>query len=191
MAADDAPPSLDPAALALVAEGATKSGVVWVRATGSDRYRLAWHAWHAGGVLLVSGGGEQELPPLAGVVEVVVPSKDTRARLATLLTRARTLPPGTQEWSDAVAVLTAKRLNDRDPARQRDRWAREAAVVWLEPIRIEHSGAGDDQTPAGAVRPPQDGATTGRRPWHWRGRPDPRRRSRGSDASADAAPEVP
>jgi hypothetical protein len=172
---DEVPPALDPGALALVAEGATRSGVVWVRPAGSQRHRLAWHVWHDGGVLVVSGGGEQDLPPLDGVVEVVVPSKETRARLATLLTRGRTLAPGTAEWGEAVAVLAAKRLNERDPAGQRDRWARSAAVVRLEPIRIDAAGPGRQDSPAGAVRPPEDGATTGRRPWHWHGRGRARR----------------
>jgi hypothetical protein len=193
------PPAIDPAALALVAEGATRSGVVWVRPSASARYHLAWHAWHEGAVLLVSGGGEQELPPLDGIVELVVPSKDSRARLATVLTRARVLAPGTLEWAAAVGVLAAKRLNDRDPAGQRDRWARSATVVQLEPVRIEHTGAGTDETPAGAVRPPADGTTTGRRPWHWRGRPGGRRGSpstkvsteRSTEASAEASAEVP
>jgi hypothetical protein len=188
---DQVPPRIDPAALALVAEGATKSGVVWVRPTASDRHRLAWHAWHEGAVVLVTGGGEQELPPLDGVVEVVVPSKDSRVRLATVLTRARVLAPGTQEWTDAVGVLAAKRLNDRDPADQKDRWARAATVVRLEPVRVEHTGAGDDDTPAGAVRPPQDGTTTGRRPWHWRGRPGGRRRPGPTDGTAETPAEVP
>src|SRR3954454_13356303 len=151
--ADAVPPAIDPAALALVAEGATRSGVVWVRPTASSRHHIAWHAWHDGAILLVSGGGEQELPRLDGVVEVVVPSKDSRARLATVLTRVRVLAPGTLEWADTVDVLVAQRLNARDPADQRDRWAREAAVVRLEPVRVEHTGAGDDEAPAGAVRP--------------------------------------
>ena len=167
---EDVPPALDPVELALVAEGLAKSGVVWVRPAGGEQHRLAWHVWHDGGVLVVSGDGEQELPPLHGVVEVVVPSKDTRARLATVLARARTLAPGTAEWGDAVGVLAAKRLNERDPAEQRDRWARSATVVRLEPVRIEHVGRGTDDSPSGALRPPADGSTTGRRPWHWRGR---------------------
>jgi hypothetical protein len=172
---DDVPPPLDPAELALVAEGCTRSGVVWVRPPGTGRHRLAWHVWHEGGLLVVSGGGEQELPPLEGVIEVVVPSKDTRARLATFLARARPLAPGTGEWGEAVTALAAKRLNDRDPAGQRDRWARYASVVRLEPVRIEAAAAGGQDAPSGAVRPPGDGATTGRRPWHWHGRGGSRR----------------
>jgi hypothetical protein len=185
--ADAVPPAIDPAALALVAEGATRSGVVWVRPTASSRHHIAWHAWHDGAILLVSGGGEQELPRLDGVVEVVVPSKDSRARLATVLTRVRVLAPGTLEWAAAVGVLAAKRLNDRDPAGQRDRWARGATVVRLEPVRVEHTGAGTDDTPAGAARPPTAGTTTGRRPWHWRGRPG-RRRGSGSTGGPAGVP---
>src|SRR3954471_3396590 len=158
------PPGLARAARALVAEGATRSGVVWVRPTASARYNLAWHAWHAGPLLSVAGGGEQNPPPLDGVVELVVPSKDSRARLATVLTRARVLAPGTLEWAAAVGVLAAKRLNDPDPAGQRDRWARRATVVRLEPVRVEHTGAGTDETPARARRPPAPGTATGPAP---------------------------
>jgi hypothetical protein len=189
--ADAVPPAIDPAALALVAEGATRSGVVWIRPTASGRHHLAWHAWHEGAVLLVYGGGEQEMPPLDGVVEVVVPSKDTGARLATVLTRAQVLAPGTQEWLDAVGVLAAKRLNERDPAGQKDRWARAATVVRLEPVRVDHTGAGDDDTPAGAVRPPADGTTTGRRPWHWRGRPGGRRGPGPTEGSTEVPAGLP
>src|SRR4051794_19158341 len=187
---DGVPPGIDPAALALVAEGATRSGVVWLRPTASARYHLAWHAWHDGAVLLVSGGGEQELPPLEGVVEVVVPSKDSRARLATVLTRAQVLAPGTLEWAAAVGVLAAKRLNERDPAGQMDRWARAATIVRLQPVRVEHTGAGTDDTPAGAVQPPADGTTTGRRPWHWHGRPGGRRGSRSTQVATERSTEV-
>ncbi|HVN13607.1 MAG TPA: hypothetical protein VMT69_16050, partial [Kineosporiaceae bacterium] len=125
--------------------------------------------------------GEQDLPALTGVVEVVVPGKDTGARLAAVLARARTLAPGTAEWVEAVGVLAGKRLNERDPAGQRDRWARSASVVRLEPVRIEHLGRGSPDSPSGAVRPPADGSTTGRRPWHWRGR-GPVRRAAGRPA---------
>jgi hypothetical protein len=188
---NDVPPGLDPAALALVAEGCTRSGVIWVRPTASDRHHIAWHAWHDGAVLLVSGGGEQELPRLEGVVEVVVPSKDSRARLVTVLTRAQVLAPGTLEWATAVGVLAAKRLNDRDPAGQMDRWARAGTIVRLEPVRVEHTGAGTDDTPAGVVRPPANGTTTGRRPWHWRGRPGGRRGSGSTEESTEVPAEVP
>ena len=74
------PRALDGAALALVAEGCTRSGVVWLRpggrwsgttspGTSGTTARCTWS----------SGGGEQELPALTGAVEVVVPSKDAGA----------------------------------------------------------------------------------------------------------------
>lgn len=172
------PRALDGAALALVAEGCTRSGVVWIRPEGGERHHLAWHVWHENAVHVVSGGGEQALPELTGAVEVVVPSKDTGVRLVTALAEARVLAPGTGEWTNAVQVLAAKRLNVHDPSEQRDRWARTSTVTRLEPVRVLGAGAGDDSTPAGAVRPPVEGSTTGSKPWHLGGRARRRRRDR-------------
>jgi hypothetical protein len=165
---------LTPEQLALVAEGCTRSGVVWLRPEGASGYRLAWHVWHDGAVLVVTGGGEQELPPLEGLVEVVVPSKDARTRLATVAARAERLWPGTSQWATAAQVLSAKRLNDRsDPAKpeeQRDRWARYATVTRLDPVALLAAGPGPDDAGAGSVVPPRAGSTTGRMPFHVGGR---------------------
>jgi len=180
---DGAPDSLTPEQLALVAEGCTRSGVVWVRPEGAVGHRLAWHVWHDGALLVVAGGGEQELPPLEGLVEVVVPSKDAGSRLATVAARAERLWPGTSQWATAAQVLAAKRLNERsDPAhpeQQRDRWARYATVTRLEPVRLLAAGAGADDTAAGTVTPARAGATTGRLPFHIGGRGGRARRRRG------------
>jgi hypothetical protein len=160
--------------LTLVAEGCTRSGVVWLRPDGHERHRLAWHVWHEGAVHVVAGGGEQDLPALEGVVEVVVPSKDARSRLATVTARAERLWPGTTQWADAAQVLAAKRLNDRsDPAHpqeQRDRWARYATITRLEPVALVASGPGPDDAAAGSVVPPREGSTTARLPFHVGGR---------------------
>ena len=160
--------------LALVAEGCTRSGVIWLRPDGAPGHRLAWHAWHDGAVLVVAGGGEQELPPLEGLVEVVVPSKDARSRLATVTSRGERLWPGTTQWANAAQVLAAKRLNDRsDPAHpeeQRDRWARSAVITRLEPVALLTAGPGPDDAPAGSVEPARAGSTTGRLPFHVGGR---------------------
>ena len=123
--------------------------------------------WHENAVHVVAGGGEQALPALTGAVEVVVPSKDTREPARDGLAEGRVLAPGTGEWTNAVQVLAAKRLNDRDRVEQRDRWARTRTVTRLEPVRVLGAGAGDDSTPAGAVRPPVEGSTTGRRRGTW------------------------
>src|SRR3954453_140336 len=110
--------------LALLTEGCTRSGVVWLRPEGAVGHRLAWHVWHDGAVHVVAGGGEQELPVLEGGVEVVVPSKEGGSRLARAPPPAERLWPGTSQWATAAQVLAAKRLNDRsDPAhpeQQRD-----------------------------------------------------------------------
>ncbi len=168
--------------LALVAEGCTRSGVVWLRPEGAAGYRLAWHVWHENAVHVVAGGGEQDLPPLHGAVEVVVPSHDAHTRLATVAARAVPLVPGTSEWALAVQALAAKRLNDRsDPARpqeQRDRWARGATVTRLEPVALVQAGPGPDDAPAGSEVPSRAGSTTGRLPFHVGGRAGPRRRRR-------------
>jgi hypothetical protein len=165
---------LTPEQLALVAEGCTRSGVVWLRPDGATGHRLAWHVWHDGAVLVVTGGGEQELPPLEGLVEVVVPSKDARSRLATVAARGERLWPGTSQWAAAAQVLASKRLNDRsDPAKpeeQRDRWARYAAITRLDPVALLAAGPGPDDAAAGDVVPPRAGSTTGRLPFHLGGR---------------------
>ena len=172
--AEVASEGLTPEQLALVAEGCHRSGVVWLRPEGAVGHRLAWHVWHDGAVHVVAGGGEQELPPLEGVVEVVVPSKDARSRLATVTARAERLWPGTSQWATAAQVLAAKRLNDRsDPAhpeQQRDRWARNATITRLEPVAVVAAGGGSQDTPAGSVVPARAGATTGRLPFHLGGR---------------------
>jgi hypothetical protein len=184
-AGDAAPRGLTTEQLALVTEGCTRSGVVWLRPEGAAGHRLAWHVWHDGAVHVIAGGGEQDLPPLEGVVEVVVPSKDARGRLATVAARAERLWPGTSQWATAAQVLAAKRLNERsDPAhpeQQRDRWARYAIITRLEPVALLGAGAGADDSPAGSVVPPRAGATTGRLPFHvgGRGRRAGRRRRRG------------
>jgi hypothetical protein len=161
--------------LALVAEGCTRSAVVWLRPAGTGAHRLAWHAWHDGAVHVVSGGGEQDLPALDDIVEVVVPSKDARGRLATVEARAVHLVPGTSAWADAVQVLASKRLNDRNPEQQRDRWARDCTVTRLEPVAVLAAGGGPDDAPSGSVVPARSGSTTVRLPYHVGGR---RRRRR-------------
>ena len=59
------------------------------------------------------------------------------------------LAPGTGEWTAAVAVLAAKRLNVATRGEQRDRWARSRTVTRLEPVRVLRAGAGDDDDPGG------------------------------------------
>ena len=78
-AAPAAPPAPDPQG-ALLAEAATKSGLLWVDVPG-DRAWPAWHVWVDGTAYVVSGPGEQVLPELPESVVLVLRSKDTGGRL--------------------------------------------------------------------------------------------------------------
>jgi hypothetical protein len=166
------PLRLTPDQAALIAEACTKSGVLWVRTVGSPRHSLAWHVWHEGAAYVVYGVDEQMLPLMSGQVEVVVPSKDSRARLVTFVAQADILPARSPEWEAAADALAAARLNTRDGAAQRDRWASGTLVTRLTPLHVVASGAGGDTDPSGAAPAPDDGATTLTRhqPWHLRGR---------------------
>ncbi len=104
---------MDPSTAALVAELGRKTSVCWLRYDGEDRARPAWHVWQDGGLLLVSGGEEQQLPGIAAAdrVEVTMRSKEDGGRLVTWVGAAATLSPGSEEWSRAAAALAAARLS--------------------------------------------------------------------------------
>lgn len=167
------PAAGEPAAdAALLAEAATKSDLVWLRPADQSRAWPAWHVWHAGAVHVVSGGGEQRLPDLAGRVDVLVRSKQTSARLLTVPTTARRLEPDDEAWSAAAAALAASRLNSTCPAA-------ELVVLWRSTTRmyrfdacgpaLERPGLYDDAS--GSAAPAATAATTSSwRPWHLRGR---------------------
>lgn len=168
---------LSPTDAALIAEACNKSNVLWVRAVGTTRHHLAWHVWHDDAVYIVYGVDEQMLPLMSGQVEVVVPSKDTGARLVTFVAQADILPARSPEWDAAATALSAARLNTTDPDGQRDRWASGTLVTRLSPLQVITAGAGDDSSSSGAVAPPGSAATTvgEHQPWHVRGRAKTRR----------------
>lgn len=174
------PPPLEPELTAeqaaLIAEACTKSGVIWVRPNDGVRFQLAWHVWHADAVQVVYGVDEQMLPLLTGAVEVIVRSKDTGSRVVAFLSRAEVLPARSPQWEAAADALSAARLNARDSAEQRERWASGGLISRLTPVRQLGVAPGDDTSPSGAEPvPPSGAATTGRQPWHLNGRPDRRR----------------
>lgn len=167
---------LTPEQAALVAEACNKSGVVWVKPNDGVRFQLAWHTWHADAVHVVYGVDEQMLPLLNGAVEVIVRSKDTGGQVVAFLARAEVLPARAPDWEAAADALSAARLNARDSAEQRERWASGGLISRLTPVRLLRSAPGDDMQTSGAVPvPPNPATTTGRQPWHLGGRPDRRR----------------
>ncbi|MFB6988579.1 hypothetical protein ACFC0C_14920 [Streptomyces sp. NPDC056178] len=150
-----------PLGRALVEEATKKSGLIWVRGTGSAR--ALWHVWHEGAAYLVGDGpGEQPLP--AGLVdgrtaEVTVRSKDKGGRLVAWTAAVAELAPHSEEWEAAVAELKGKRLNAPDAERMTERWARECRVLRLTP------GAFRTELPDGSLAaPPLPTSATTRRP---------------------------
>ena len=121
---------------ALVEEATRRSAVVWLQPDGDTRATPAWHVWHAGAALVVTGPGEQPLPGVraGGRVLVLVRSKE---RQGDLLVRwwadVEQVAPGTPDWDEVVPLLHAARLNAPDGEEQPARWAREASVLRLVP----------------------------------------------------------
>lgn len=117
--------------LALIEEGAKKSGVLWIALPSGPR--LAWHVWHEGAIYVVTGGEEQSLPGLteAPEVEVILRSKDNGAELVRFPASVEVVDQAAA--GQAVAALARERLNARDAAGLLDRWAARSAVVRLTP----------------------------------------------------------
>lgn len=157
---------------ALLAEAATKSGLVWLRPAGQARAWPAWHVWHESAVVVVSGPGEQQLPELSGPVDVLLRSKDTGARLITVRATATELTPDDESWAGAAAALAASRLNSASsPAELPARWRGTVRITRLVAEGEALEGPGRYDPASGAASPPMTTATTsGWRPWHLRGR---------------------
>jgi hypothetical protein len=181
-AASDAAADRDVArALALVAEAARKSALLWLAAAPGGRAYAAWHVWVDGAVLVVSGGLEQPMPVLDLLgddrrIIVTLRSKDTWGRLVTWVGHAETIAPDDPAWQSAATELHAKRLNSPDGEAQPDRWRRESVITRIVPTgELLESPA---HMPSGSQRaePPGSPATTrGRLPFTI-GRPARRRR---------------
>jgi hypothetical protein len=165
---------------ALIAEACSKSSLLWLRPADSDRPQLAWHTWVEGTVLVISGPGEQTLPPLSGPVEVITRSKDTGTRLVTFLASGQELSTQDETRQTALDALAAARLNAQDTQEQAERWRSTAVVTRLTPLRVLSSGAGNDETLAQLLVPPPSPATTvgTHQPWHTKGRAGARRAKR-------------
>ena len=120
----------------LVEEATRRSAVVWLRPDGGDRAHPAWHVWHDGAALVVTGPGEQPLPGVApgGRVLVLVRSKERQGdRVVQWWADVEPVEPGTARWDESVPLLSAARLNAPDGEEQPARWAREATVLRLVP----------------------------------------------------------
>lgn len=156
---------------ALIGEAGRKAGLVWLSYADPDQStspRPAWHVWVDGAAYVVSGGGEQDLPGVADATEVtvIVPSKDTRARLVTWVGRVKVVAPTDEVWVAATSALAAKRLNAEGGLAMIDRWARESTVVQITPTGQVVDTA-EDPSPASLAEPPRatTATTLGRQPY--------------------------
>jgi hypothetical protein len=174
----------DAAMTALVKEAGSKSGLLWVR-PAPDRAWPAWHVWLDGAAYVVSGPGEQQLPDLAGDVELVLRSKDTWARLVTVRAHATTVEPTAPDWAEVAAALKGKRLNAPDPDQLLDRWAAANTITRLDLGRALESPGSYDESSGAAAPAPTEATTVSWAPWHLRGRKNTRRNARKQRRQAD------
>ncbi|HHU10699.1 MAG TPA: hypothetical protein GXZ60_11900 [Intrasporangiaceae bacterium] len=148
----------------LLAEAAAKSDISWIEIPG-DRAFAIWHTWAQDRFYVVSGQGEQLLPPLPEVVHVILRSKDTGGALLTVAATAHLLEPGSPSWDEAVAVLGPKRLNTTDD--YATRWADAGSVYALHPYGAPLAAPGSHGQDSGrAPITPAAASTVGWRPWH-------------------------
>jgi len=148
----------------LLAEAAKKSDILWVDVPG-ERSFAVWHAWDTDRFYLVSGEGEQLLPPLPEVVSLILRSKDSGGRLITVRATAHLLAPRSESWESAVAALAAERLNATDDLA--DRWAESGSVYALHPFGEPLTPVTGDEAGSGAATLlPAPATTVGWRPWH-------------------------
>lgn len=114
-----------------------KTTVVWVRPAGGPTYPV-WTVWTGRDALVLSGGAEQPAPGLAEAraADVLVRSRDDRALLVSWPALVTVVPPGTDDWTAALPLLLAGRLNlpdGGDRTAVADRWARTSVLNRLQP----------------------------------------------------------
>ena len=141
---------------ALVSEATKKSDLVWL-ACGDSPVAAAWHVWHDGAAYVLTGPGEQPVPDDLWVFptcEVIVRSADNLGRVVSWEAMVWKVAPGTEEWTDVLPALLAKRLNLRDGAAAADRWAAECTVFRLVPTGRLFE-AGDAMPTESGAEPPR------------------------------------
>lgn len=147
---------------ALVEQVMKKTGICWVRWTGSDRDHAVWHLWHDGAAYVVSGGDEQPLPGIADVAAatVLARTKDSRARLVGWHATVTTVAPDDADWDTVVGLLQADRLNLPDPDSVRERWAARCTITRFTPTGEVDDAPGDYPDADLAAAPLPTSATT-------------------------------
>ncbi len=142
----------------LVDEAVKKAAVAWVSVAGGPAYAL-WCLPLDGGLLVITGPGEQSAPGLADANAAEVTLRgDHGGRIVTWPAEVTRLRPGTEEWDTAAPLVAAKRLNAPGPAADLvERWAAEGcALNRLTPAGTPVGGA---DLPAGSLAEPPRAAS--------------------------------
>jgi hypothetical protein len=119
---------------ALITEAMKKAAVAWV--APEDRPAVAvWPTWLEGSLLVLQGGGEQEVPGLAEATRATVTARgDHGGRIVTWPARVAVVLPESPDWEVALPHLLTARLNLPDHAAAAQRWAQEATLTRLTPL---------------------------------------------------------
>lgn len=147
---------------ALIEESMKRSSLVWISYEADGRSRAVWHGWDDGVAYVVSGGPEQDLPGIEWVRQAVVTSRarETHARLVSWVAAVESLVPWTDEWHEAVNVLSPDRLNAATVNALGEVWAGESVISRLTPTGeiVDHPET--PPTDSLAAAPPASEATT-------------------------------
>ncbi len=128
-----------------------------------------WNIWHDDAIAVVTGGIEQRDPGLVdgATVEVILRSKENRARQVAVVATVECLAPGSDAWESAATALHPKRLNPPDGEAQPQRWATESSLWLLRPTADVTEQPGTMSDSAHRAEPVTTDATTSvRKPFH-------------------------
>lgn len=148
-----------------VAATVSRTAISWLVVDG--RPWPVWHAVDGARIFVVSGPGEQSLPPMPTAVQVILRTKDTHARRGPYAAHVARIRPGVPAWEPAVAALLAARQGVPGEALL-DHW-KASCSVWaidLDPEGEEPAVTRDE--PSYAAEPlPTPATTLPRTPRHF------------------------
>lgn len=152
----------------LVDEALKKAGVAWI-SVGDGPALALWCLPLDGGLIVVSGPGEQDAPGLAEAATATVRLRgDTGGLIVIVEATVERLTPGTEDWEAIAPALAGKRLNASGTAEQLiARWVETGcAIVRLTPVEREPVAAPNLPDESGATAPRDTPArVTVRRPF--------------------------
>jgi hypothetical protein len=126
-------------AVTAVAKAAKSSGVCWLRPVGAEPgtpWRLVWHTWYDGALLVLSDA-DQPLEPVvaAGRVEVVMRARTGDVRGPTWTGEVEVVGADDPRWAVHAQALLAARLNLPDLDAALEGWRRTARVLRITTLK--------------------------------------------------------